>query len=201
VSRLARAVVRGASSLIASHDIRARYREQWLADVDGAGELGIAPTRVALGAALAAVQLAVHPQSRAALAEVLRLPGTSPTARRILGVVQLGSVMPWLWAIAFYGYARVGAGVADAELFQGGRDPRSVADSALMYWAHGLTAVWLALHGWILMAALGPVGALLSIGGRRSARWLPLTGALAASAVTALALSDFGHALRGWFTD
>jgi hypothetical protein len=202
MSALARGIVRLACAVIADGDTRVRYREQWLADVDGAAEIGIRPTLVAIGAALAACRLAVAPRSRNAWTVRLRLPRISPTARRILGVVQLGAVVPYLWVMVFYAYARVRLGVADAELFNGGRDPRSLsADGPLMYWVHGLTALWLALHGWILAAALSPAGLLLCVGGRRSARWLPLAGALAATAVTVLALSDLGWALRGWFTD
>jgi hypothetical protein len=45
------------------------------------------------------------------------------------------------------------------------------------------------------------VGAVLSVGGRGSARWLPLSGTLAGVATVVLATSDFGQALRIWLLD
>ena len=77
-ARLARLVVYLGTAVLPDSATRARYREQWLADVDGAAEVGLSPLSVALGAAAAAVRLAAtHPRSVAALIRVAVLPGVS----------------------------------------------------------------------------------------------------------------------------
>ncbi|MGN9913586.1 hypothetical protein ACTMTJ_39245 [Phytohabitans sp. LJ34] len=52
--RAALLVVRWAAALLPDPERRARYREQWEADVRGAADLDMSPLRVALGAASAA---------------------------------------------------------------------------------------------------------------------------------------------------
>jgi hypothetical protein len=59
VSRLALAVVRCAAAVLPGAGRRARYLEQWRADVCGAADLGLSPLRVALGIATAAARIAV----------------------------------------------------------------------------------------------------------------------------------------------
>lgn len=58
MTRLALAVVRCAAALLPDPGRRARYLEQWRADVHGAAELDMSALRVALGAGAAAVRLA-----------------------------------------------------------------------------------------------------------------------------------------------
>lgn len=62
--RLASRLVRLAAHLISDPGRRARYEEQWLADVDGASELGMSPLATAVGACLSAPAL----RTQAALA-------------------------------------------------------------------------------------------------------------------------------------
>ena len=84
-ARLARLVVYVGAAVLPDSATRVRYREQWLADVDGAAEVGLSPLSVALGAAAAAVRLAAtHPRSVAALIRVAVLPGVSMRVRRTL---------------------------------------------------------------------------------------------------------------------
>src|SRR2546421_8942068 len=119
-ARLARLVVYLGTAVLPDSATRARYREQWLADVDGAAEVGLSPLSVALGAAAAAVRLAVtHPRSVAALMRVALLPGVSTRVRRTFGLVHLAIAAPYLWAVIFYGYARLRLGLSHAELFSG----------------------------------------------------------------------------------
>jgi hypothetical protein len=140
--------------------------------------------------------------SRTTRAASVLLPRVSTGQRRGFGLVQLVVAMPYLWAVMYYGYARLRLGVSRAELFSGNHDPKDL----LVGWfppAWGYTPVmlWLAVGGWAVAVALAPAGLILAIGGRRWARWLPLAGTLAAAAVTALAFSDFGDALRIWLLD
>jgi hypothetical protein len=200
-TRLAHAIVRAAAKVIADRGIRARYREQWLADVDGAAELDLSAMPVALGAATAAVRLAAgHPRSGADLVN----PDAGAKLRRRFGIIQLAAALPYLWAVAFYVYARLRLGISHTALLyeRGAHDPAQlIIDWFPPFWAYGPSMVWLALGGWAVAAALAPAGLVMAIGGRRSARWLPLAGTIAAVAVTALAFSEFGTALRTWLLD
>ena len=54
--RLWRLVI-GVASLLMGTESRARYREQWLADLDGAAEAGIASAGVAFGALRSAASI------------------------------------------------------------------------------------------------------------------------------------------------
>ncbi|WP_422734808.1 hypothetical protein ACN26Y_14430 [Micromonospora sp. WMMD558] len=84
---VALALARCAAALLpAPH--RARYREQWRADVQGAAELGLSSLRLAAGAAVAAARITVvnrkgsfAMQPIGPLALALRLVG-GPGARR-----------------------------------------------------------------------------------------------------------------------
>ena len=202
-ARLARLVVYVGAAVLPDSATRVRYREQWLADVDGAAEVGLSPLSVALGAAAAAVRLAAtHPRSVAALIRVAVLPGVSMRVRRTLGLVQLAVAAPYLWAVVFYGYARLRLGVSHAELLGGQHDPKELIVWWFPpFWAYPAVVVWLAIGGWIVAVALAPAGLVLAAGGQRAARWLPLAGTLAAAAVTPLAISHYGDALRIWLLD
>jgi hypothetical protein len=75
----------GLACLFLPPEVRERYREQWLADLEGAAELGLSPRRLALGMVGAAVQISatskgpvMHPIGPVAL--VLKLVG-SPRQR------------------------------------------------------------------------------------------------------------------------
>lgn len=195
MSRLARGIVRAGSAVIPDRAARARYREQWLADVDGAAEVGIAPARIALGAAVAAVRLAAaHP--------LHQLPGVSLGKRRYFGAVQLAMAVPYLWAVVIFGYAMVRLDLTPAEVLTPyHHDPMGLFGWPPLVVLHGVCMVWLGLHGWVVAILLAPGGLLLARGVRGSARWLPLAGTLAAAAATVLALSDFGQALRVWMLD
>jgi hypothetical protein len=190
MSMLARAVARAVAVVIVDGDVRARYREQWLADIDGAAELGLRPGRIAFGAAISAVRLSVaHP--------VLFLPDVGARGRRVLGIVQIVLVVPHLWALLLCAYAAVHFGRPPAEAFT--HDPKDmIGDWTPVYLLHGLSLVWLAVHGWLVTALLAPVALLMSWGGKG---WLLRVGALAGFAVVALALTDFGAALRVWMLD
>jgi hypothetical protein len=64
--RAALLVVRFAAALLPDPRRRARYGEQWEADVRGAADLGLSPLRLALGAATAAVRISAAPNHRRA---------------------------------------------------------------------------------------------------------------------------------------
>jgi len=196
---IARRIVTVAASVVPGRDARTRYREQWLADVEGAAELAMSPTRVALGAAAAAVRLAAT--SRApSLAPAL--PGIGPAARRSVGIVQLALAVPYLWALAFWAYARIRLGLPNDELLTGAHDPKNLVVLWIpLFWCYPSVVLWLAFSGWVTAAVLAPVGAVLSVGGRGPASWLPLAGTGAAVATAVLAASDFGQALRIWLLD
>jgi hypothetical protein len=200
-ARIARWIVTAAVTVVPDQDARARYREQWLADVDGAAELAVSPTRVALGAAMAAMTLATTSRA-AAVPRALQLPRIDPAARRWVGIVQLVLVAPYLWALAFWAYGTMSMGVSGDELMQGGHDPKDLLTGwNPLFWAYVPVVLWIAVGGWMLAVALVPVGAVLSVGGRGSARWVPLAGTVAGIATAMLATSDFGHALRVWLLD
>jgi hypothetical protein len=203
-ARLARAIVRTAVTVMPDPSIRTRYREQWLADVDGAAELGMSPLLLALGAAATAIRLAAtDPRSVNALLRAPLLPNVSDRRRRGFGIIQLAISAPYLWAVAFYGYARMRLGVSHDQLIGTPHDPKDlVVDWWIpLYMTHGLVAVWLAVGGWVVAAALAPVGLLLAIGGQRTARWLPLAGTTTAVAVTLYAATNFAADLRTWLLD
>jgi hypothetical protein len=196
-ARLASAVVRAGTALMPDPAVRARYREQWLADVDGAADLGLSPLPVALGAAAAAIRLATA--DRRSLAA---LPQIDARPRRALGVVQLAVAAPYLWAVAFYGYARLRLGASHAELMGAPHDPKDLLVSWFPpFWLYTPAVLWIAVGGWVVAAVLAPAGLLLGLGGRGAARWLPLAGTVAALAATALAASTFGDELRTWLLD
>jgi hypothetical protein len=89
MTRLALAVVRVAAALLPGADRRARYLEQWRADVHGAADLDLSALRVALGAGAAALRIAATTPSEGTramlpigpLALALRLMG-GPRARQ-----------------------------------------------------------------------------------------------------------------------
>jgi hypothetical protein len=203
-ARLARAIVYLGSAVIPDASTRARYREQWLADVDGAAEVGLTPIRVAVGAATAAVRMATtDPRSLTALMAISLLPRVSDRARRAFGLIQLIVASPYLWAVVYYGYARLRLGVSHVELlYERGYDPKDLIVSWLPpMWAYGPVMVWMALGGWVVSAMLTPVGLLFAVGGRGWARWLPVAGTIAGVAVVVLAQSEFGGHLRIWLLD
>ncbi|GAA0927086.1 hypothetical protein GCM10009557_93340 [Virgisporangium ochraceum] len=92
MTRLALAVVRVAAALLPGADRRARYLEQWRADVHGAADLDLSALRVALGAGAAALRIAATTPSEGThamlpigpLALALRLVGGSRTHAALL---------------------------------------------------------------------------------------------------------------------
>lgn len=163
---------------------------------------------VALGASVAAIRLAAtDPRSVTALTHALLLPRVSARVRRTFGLVQLTVAAPYLWAVLFYGYARLRLGVSHAALVglpgrDGPHDPKDLLIAWFPpFWVYPAVILWLAVGGWAVAASLAPAGLILAVGGRRTARWLPLVATIAAAAVTALAVSDFGDALRIWLLD
>ena len=200
---LARAVIHVAVAILPDGASRVRYREQWLADVDGAAELGMSALPVALGAAAAAVQLAtIRPPSVTALLRAPLQSGVSSRQRRGFGLIQLAVSAPYLCAVLFYTYARVRLDVSHDQLVGTPYDPKDLMVNWLpLQVVHGLLAVWLAVGGWLVGAALAPVGLILAIGGKRAARWLPLAGVGVAVAVAVFAATDFAAALRTWLLD
>jgi hypothetical protein len=101
-----------------------------------------------------------------------------------------------------YVYARLRLVISHHALLyeRGAHDPAHlIIDWFPPFWAYGPSMIWLALGGWAVAAALAPVGLVMAIGERRSARWLPAAGTVAA--VAALAFSEFGTALRIWLAD
>ncbi|GIJ56605.1 hypothetical protein [Virgisporangium aurantiacum] len=195
---LARLVVRTAAALVGGPEVRARYREQWLADVEGAREVGLRPAAVAAGAAVAAARLAVtRPRW-----QVTPLGWVTTAVRRRYLVVQLAVAYPYAWALGYLGYARVRSGLTVAQLFDRPVDPKDLLVPWLpTMWLQPLVMLWLAVGGWVVGAALAPVGLALSIGGRGSSRWLPVAGTLTAAVVTAFAVGDLGAGLRLWLLD
>jgi len=202
-ARLARRIIHVAVAVMPDPGTRTRYREQWLADVDGAAQLGMSPLPVALGAAAAAVRIATTgPRSVSALLRAPLLPGVSGRWRRRFGIIQLAVSAPYLWAVLFYEYARVRLGVSHDELIGTPYDPKDlIAGWFPLHVIHGLVVVWLAVGGWVVAAALAPAGLVFAVGEQRATRWLPLAGSVAAVAVISLAASDFGAALRTWLLD
>lgn len=203
-ARLGRLIVHAATALVPDPHARSRYREQWSADVEGAADIGMSTFSVAFGAAAAALRMAAtdrHPITALTRAPLLTQVGSRP--RRAFGIVQIAAAAPYLWVLALYGYARVRLGVSQAELFDTPHDPKDLLTAwvPLAWILHPISTIWLAIGGWTVGAALAPVGLILAIGGQRMARWLPLTGAVTAVAVTALAASTFGDALRTWILD
>jgi hypothetical protein len=199
---LARSLIHAAVAILPDRASRVRYREQWLADVDGAAELGMSALPVALGAAAAAIQLATHPPSVTALLRAPLLSGVSSRQRRGFGLIQLAVSAPYLWTVLFYTYARVRLGVSHDQLVGTPYDPKDLMVNWLpLQVTHGLVAIWLAVGGWLVGAALAPVGLVLAIGGKRAARWLPLAGAAVAVAAAVFAATDFAAALRTWLLD
>jgi hypothetical protein len=202
-ARLGRAIVHVASAVMPNRATRARYREQWLADVDGAAELGLSPLPVALGAAAAAIRMtATDRRSLDALLRAPLLPGVSARSRRRFGIFQLLVASPYLLAVLYYGQARLRLDVSHAELVGTPYDPKDLLVWWFPpFWLYTPVVLWVAVGGWAVAAALAPFGLVLAAGGRRSSRWLPLAGSVAAVAVTVLGLSDFGEALRIWLLD
>jgi len=200
---LARAIIHAAVAILPDRECRARYREQWLADVNGATELGMSALPVALGAAVAAVQLATtRPPSVTALLRAPLLSGVSPRQRRRFGLVQLAVSAPYLWAVLFYTYARVRLDVSHDQLVGTPYDPKDLMVNWLpLQMMHGLVVVWLAVGGWLVGVALAPVGLALAIGGKRTARWLPMAGVVGAITVAVFAATDFAAALQTWLLD
>jgi hypothetical protein len=83
-----------------------------------------------------------------------------------------------------------------------GHDPKDLVILWIpLFWCYPPVLLWLAFGGWVTAAVLAPVGAVLSVGGRGPARWLPLAGTLAGVATVVLATSGFGQALRIWLLD
>jgi hypothetical protein len=199
---LARGIVATASTLIGEGDARIRYREQWLADVDGAEELGRRPVSVAFGSAAAAVRVAGHHRwTRRELVSALRFPEVGARPRQAVGLLLLTAVAPYAWGLAFVLEAAAHLGMTPAELIS------NQGDLDFTWWWPPLVLSWLPyvlwseLGGWVVAAVLTPAGFLLSVGGRRSARWLPLAGALAGLAVTVLVHTDFWVAMQRWILD
>ncbi|MER7892386.1 hypothetical protein ABTX15_21440 [Micromonospora sp. NPDC094482] len=87
MNRLAAALVRCAAALLPDAAQRARYLEQWRADVRDAAELDLSPVRIAAGIVVAAARIAITARKEppmlpiGPLALALRLVG-GPTARR-----------------------------------------------------------------------------------------------------------------------
>ncbi len=100
MTRLALALVRVAAVLLPGADRRARYLEQWRADVHGAAELDLSPVRVALGALVAALKMPKGPHVMlpiGPLALALKLAGGSRRHAVVLAAVSalalLGGVL------------------------------------------------------------------------------------------------------------
>jgi hypothetical protein len=204
MSRLARVIVRAAALVVPDRDRRARYREQWLADVEGAAELHLSPVRLAMGAMWTAIRFATTDRrSAAVLLRAPLMPSVGPRARRRVGVAQLVLALPYAWTLAFYAYARFRLDVSYGELVECCRHQPGdlLVDWFTPFWFYGPAMYWLAFWGWVVSAMLVPVGLVLAIGGRGWSRRLPLAGALAGVAVSLLAVSEFGLDLRTWLLD
>jgi hypothetical protein len=196
-ARLSRRIVRIAVAVIADPALRERYREQWLADVEGAAEVGLAPLPVALGAASAAIRLGA---SRRSLTPMVS--GVSDRVRRAYGAMLLLTAAPYLWAAGYYGYARIRLGVSHAALVSGNHDPKDlVVWWAPVFWPYVPTALWINVAGWAVAACFAPFGLILGLTGRGAGRWMPLAGSAAAAAAVAIGTSDLGHDLQTWFLD
>jgi hypothetical protein len=189
-----------AAGLIRDPAARARYREQWLADIEGAAELGLRPNRIALGAATAAVRLSVtgaHPLH--ALASGARGIRIGPPIRATVALAQLFMVSLFLYGVALYALAWVVLGDSGEDWFHNGYDPADLLDgnttSPLLY---VLMMFWLAVHGWQLAALLAPVGLLLSLRGTRFTRWALRLGAVGGLVAAIVLDGEFGRELTIW---
>lgn len=205
----ARTLVRAATRLIRDPQLRQRYREQWLADLDGAAELDMAPLRVACGAAAAAVRLATTvPRPAGTPVGVERATGYVDALRRAFEIMQLWAAAPYAAALACYGYARVRLGEVSAQrVMYAGLDPKDLLLDAVPFFgvaplvAYAGTPLWLAAGGWKVAVLLAPFGLVLALGGRGAARWLPLLGTSAAPLAAVIGHSAFGRLLTIWLLD
>jgi hypothetical protein len=91
--RVALLVVRWAAALLPDPERRARYREQWEADVRGAGDLGLSPLRLALGAATAAARISTTAPSHRRAASGERITASSSKGSRMLPIGPLALAM------------------------------------------------------------------------------------------------------------
>lgn len=210
---LARAIVHLATAAIPDPEAYARYREQWLADLDGAAEVGLPALPLALGTLVAAVRIAV-----AAPRAVVMLPRVRGGLRKAYGAVQILAAAPYLWALGEYVNLQVRTGGGDPYPQYGDHPevggilgylapvvnalgPAKPVALRVEYLPAVTGSIWLALGGWVIAAALAPAGLLLAVGGRRWARRLPALGTAAAAVAVWLAHSAFGQGLTMWLLD
>lgn len=210
---LARAIVRLSAAAVPDPGAHARYQEQWLADLDGAAEVGLPVLPLALGTVVAAARIAM-----ATPRAVVLLPRVGGGLRRAYGAVQLLAAAPYLWALAEYVNLQVRTGGTDPSPQFGDHPevttilgylapvmnalgPMKPFAERLEYLPAMAGTVWLAFGGWVIAAGLAPAGLLLAIGGRRWARRLPAIGTATAAVAVWLTHSAFGQGLTMWLLD
>lgn len=204
-ARLAHTIVRVATRLVPDPVARQRYREQWLADIEGAHELGLAPIRVSLGVAVAAVRLAAADRRGlvAVTTGALQLHRIGDRARRWFAVLQLVAVAPYGYALGLYVVGLLRYHLTRVDMISANADPKGLLLGLWnpLAWPFPVTVYYLLFFGWYGATMLAPFGLLLSIGARRGHRALLLIASFAALAATAIATTTFGADLRTWILD
>lgn len=209
MTRLALLIGHLATALL-PREVRPRHREQWEADIRGAAEIGLSPLRIATGAAVAAVQLAVTTRRQLAVAgsgTVGRLRAAStPSARRRVAIVQLILAALYVQVLLLYAISRMRLGIGHNELIQDGNDPKDLlpfGSSPLnpFFWLYALSQIYVLLQGWYAGAALAVWSAIHAFtGAGRSRRWSAAAAAISV-VVVAIAVGRFGSDIFRWVLD
>ncbi|MGW0479290.1 hypothetical protein [Nonomuraea sp. NPDC003214] len=104
---LARGLVVAAAAILPGRARRERYREQWLADAEGAAEAGFSPVSVAVGAVRAALLMNLTGRAVVLLGLVavlvvggIRLATSSPAVLPGVAIALTGLVLPVVLLVA-----------------------------------------------------------------------------------------------------
>jgi hypothetical protein len=209
--RVALAISRFASAALPVSDARSRYREQWEADIRGAAVMGLSPLRLALGIAVAAIQLAAITRKETALlasgriALAIRAAG-APRVRIGLAIAQWGLGTLYAVVLVLYAASRIRLGLGHDELTHGGHDPKDLVPFGFSFlnpftWLLVLSQLYVMLHGWVLGAVLAAGSFVHSLTGNDRGRWLSSTATAVSVVVLAVGLSGFGRDIFVWILD
>ncbi|MFG2007479.1 hypothetical protein ACGFNF_00195 [Micromonospora sp. NPDC048868] len=209
--RLALAVSRFASAALPVSDARSRYREQWEADIHGAADIGLSPLRLALGTAVAALQLAATTRKGTAvlasgnIALAIRAAG-APRVRTGLAVTQLGFGVLYAVVLVLYAVSRIRLGLGHYELTHEMHDPKDLVPFGFSLlnpftWLFITSQLYIMLHGWMLGAVLATGSLVHALTGNDRWRRLSVTATAVSAVVLAIALSGFGWDIFVWVRD
>lgn len=209
--RLALLLSRFATAALPPGETRARYHEQWEADILGAAELGLSPLRLAAGTALAACRLAATTRKGTAVLAsgnrslVLRAAG-APQVRAGLAIVQLALGALYVAVLVLYAVSRIRLGLGHYELTHEMHDPKDLVPFGFSLlnpftWMFMLCQVHVILQGWALGAALAAGSLVHALTGDPRGRRLSVIATALSIAVAAIALSGFGADIYVWVLD